>query len=131
MKHEAANAVAPTARSTDQRIYQLKVTLQDVYPPIWRRFQVPAGYSLQELHEVLQITMGWENSHPYQFVVGAIRYGEAGLELDEPPTRWAHRTKLRTAAPRLGTRLLYEYDFGDGWWHEVVVEGLVLPEEGV
>ena len=39
----------------------------------------------------------------------------AGLELDEPPTRWAHRTKLRTAAPRLGTRLLYEYDFGDGW----------------
>ena len=80
MKHEAARAEPPTTRTTDQRIYQLTVSLQDVHPPIWRRFQVPADYNLQDLHEVLQIVMGWESSHPYQLLVGATYYGETELE---------------------------------------------------
>src|SRR5215472_2111665 len=59
-------------------IYQLKVTLEDVSLPIWRRFQVPGRISLAGLHLVLQVVMGWENAHLYEFRVGKRVIGESG-----------------------------------------------------
>lgn len=67
-----ANIISLTARS----IYQGKVTLEGAKPAIWRRFQVPEDYSLHKLHKVLQIVMGWEESHLYEFRIDGTSYGE-------------------------------------------------------
>lgn len=55
--------------------YQLKITLRGSRPPIWRRFVVPDTITLPELHEVIQIVMGWTDSHLHEFVVGRVSYG--------------------------------------------------------
>ena len=57
-------------------IYQLKVTLTHSKPPIWRRIQVRPDITLYKLHQILQIVMGWTNSHLHQFIVGGVYYGE-------------------------------------------------------
>ena len=62
--------------ATNQPVYQLMVTLLESEPPIWRRLQVPADISLTKLHRVLQVVMGWEESHLHQFIVGDTYYGE-------------------------------------------------------
>jgi len=60
------------------KIYQLKVTLAEIVPPIWRRFCVPGSMKLSELHETLQIVMGWENYHLHCFKIDGLEYGSDG-----------------------------------------------------
>lgn len=64
--------------ATDAMMYQIKVTLNGVRPPIWRRLLVPSSLSLVDLHEVLQVAMGWTDSHLHQFVARGVLYGEPG-----------------------------------------------------
>ena len=111
-------------------IYQLTVTLVDIEPPIWRRIQVPADITLARLHTVLQVTMGWLDYHLHAFRVGDVEYGRPdpeyvamGVELKDD-----RRAKLSKIAPEVGTRFTYQYDFGDNWEHEIVVEE-ILPSE--
>jgi hypothetical protein len=103
--------------------YRIKITLRDIEPPIWRRIIVPSRWTLHELHEAIQVAMGWLNCHLYEFEAGGTRY--INPEDDEPDmiTGWkdATRTRLHKVA-RVGSRLIYSYDFGDGWEHDVVVE---------
>jgi hypothetical protein len=61
-------------------MYQLKVTLNDVKPPIWRRLLVPSSYSLKDLHNVLQVAMGWKGLHLHQFAARGMFYGEPDAE---------------------------------------------------
>jgi Plasmid pRiA4b ORF-3-like protein len=102
--------------------YQLKITLDEIKPPIWRRVVVPADISLAALHDVLQIAMGWTNSHLHAFEIAGHRYGRrdhadfAGDELlDE-------RRHVLGALVGPRKRFMYEYDFGDGWEHHIIVE---------
>jgi hypothetical protein len=118
------------ALPVDTVVYQLKITLQDIAPPIWRRIQIPADATLRELHEVIQTVFGWLDSHLHLFEVKGTYYGEPDLELDLPIHR-ADRTKVRTVLTRLGATMRYEYDFGDSWEHEIRLEGMSLAEEGV
>jgi hypothetical protein len=125
---------APRAAASAQRpIYQLKVTLKHSRPPIWRRIQVPSDVSLGELHWVLQLVMGWTNSHLHQFIVGRRPdwqyYGMTGFDLGDD-VQDENRVKLSQIAPRAKAKFVYEYDFGDGWEHEVVVEKVLPPEPG-
>src|SRR6476619_597446 len=109
-------------------IYQFKVTLLDIKPAIWRRIQVP-DCTLADLHEYIQAAFGWENYHMHQFDIDGERYGppapddmDFGLEMiDETDV------SLSTLIPKSGrkSRWIYEYDFGDGWRHEVLFEGFV------
>jgi hypothetical protein len=115
-------------------IYQFKVTLKGSKPPIWRRIQVPDG-TLGELHEILQIVMGWEYAHLHQFIARGEYYGmtpEPGF-LDMGPETTDENEVLISEVLRKGRkgRLIYEYDFGDGWEHEVVLEKALAPEPGV
>jgi hypothetical protein len=116
------------------RLYQLKVTLQNVTPPIWRRIQVKDG-TLDKLHERLQTAMGWTNSHLHHFQIDGRLYGDPLLMGDNfTEMGYADSTavKLGDIVPKAGTRFAfeYEYDFGDGWRHEMVFEGCLKPEPG-
>ena len=129
-KRKTAARADPSAPSA---IYQLKVMLKDTHPPIWRRLQVPDAMLLSRLHGVLQIAMGWTNSHLHQFIVGGRYYG---LPYPDPYAEEMNIIDERTAllnqiAPQVRGRFIYEYDFGDSWEHEISVEKLLEPEPDV
>ena len=63
--------------------FQLRVTLEDIYPPIWRRLLVPADITLAKLHHVIQAAMGWEDYHLHEFRIGDSGYGIRDPKLDE------------------------------------------------
>src|SRR5438105_3823682 len=62
-------------KSASRRVYQIKITLEGAKPPIWRRLLVPSSLTLGALHDILQISMGWTDSHLHQFVAGGTFYG--------------------------------------------------------
>jgi hypothetical protein len=110
-------------------IYQLKITLKGSDPPIWRRIQVP-DCTLGELHEILQVVMGWENSHLHQFDIRGKRYGvtdDEGSDWDEEVKDEEKMSISLVAKTGRKVRFSYEYDFGDDWQHEVLVEKIVDP----
>ena len=119
--------MSPRAPTT---VHQLKVTLLEIRPLIWRRLQVPSAINLRRLHDVLQAAMGWTQSHLYRFEVGDQEFGEPDPDFDLP-IRSAKSTPLRKVAPEPGVTFLYEYDFGDSWLHEIVVEKVLPPEPRV
>ena len=103
------------------RAVQLKVTLKGIQPPIWRRLVVANNYSLGDLHWVIQIAMGWDNDHMHAFSIGKVAYAcpetaDYGGELCDEDF------SLQQVIKRPGQRFTYEYDFGDGWRHEILVE---------
>jgi hypothetical protein len=97
-------------------VYQVKITLRGT--AVWRRVLVPAAVRLDRLHTVVQATMGWQDAHLHVFVDDQTYYGVPDPELgfhDE------HATRLNElVAP--GGHLVYDYDFGDSWEHEILVE---------
>lgn len=111
--------------SVDTRVYQLKVTLEGVEPPIWRRMQVPGDTRLSMLHRMLQVVMGWTNSHLHEFVVGRTRYGEPDPGFYDPELRDDRRTRLNELARGKGAEFVYVYDLGDNWEHRVLVEDVL------
>lgn len=122
-----APAPTPTATATaTDDMFQLKVTLLDTKPPIWRRVLVDGASTLDHLHEVIQAAFGWWNYHLHEFEVGRTRYGVPDPDEDwgEPPQD-ERRTRLDAIASE-GSSFRYTYDFGDGWEHKVTVEQ-VLP----
>jgi hypothetical protein len=108
----------------------VKVTLVGIRPPIWRRLQVASSINLRRLHDVIQEALGWTQSHLYRFEVGDVEFGEPDPE-DGRPVRSAKATPLRKIAPEAGASFLYEYDFGDSWQHQIVVEKVLPPGSGV
>lgn len=109
-------------------IYQFKVTLIGVTPPIWRRIQVTGGYSLAQLHLALQFAMGWENYHLYMFRIGSKKYGPPDPDgVDELGLVDAKRIRLSAAMPTVGATVTYVYDYGDDWEHELLLEAIVMP----
>lgn len=128
----ANNRATPTRRTDTNPVYQLKITLTGSTPPIWRRVQVRGNTSLSRLHAILQVAMGWTDSHLHEFVIRDTRYGMADMEWDplERP-KDERRVRLGQLLTQEQDRFTYEYDFGDGWTHEIVVEKLLPPEPGV
>lgn len=123
----------PRTRSSNAKhIHQLKITLKHIKPPIWRRIQIVGDISLGDLHYIVQAVMGWENDHLHVFRVGKVEY--ATLEGDQAVTSMGVRdeweTEVRKVLPGVGRKILYEYDFGDSWKHDVVVERIILAEGG-
>mgnify|MGYP001071569573 CR=1 FL=1 len=109
-------------------VYQLKLTLLDVQPQIWRRLLV-TNCTLEELHFIIQSVMGWENDHLYEFEVGKKRY--AGSDpMGRMGEAQTSRVDLGKVVPLVGTRFYYIYDFGDDWHHEVLVEAYGPIDEG-
>ena len=85
--------------------------------------------TLARLHRIIQVAMGWGAAHLHQFIVGQAYIGEPhpdyGFEMQDE-----RRVKLSEVAPGEGFKFRYEYDFGDGWLHQVLVEKVLPPESG-
>lgn len=110
-----------------QRIYQLHVTLLDIEPVIWRRLWIPGSLKLSKLDRVIQEAFGWTNSHLHEFRVAGERYGMTNIEsMDgDEDLRDDKKFTLAKVLKDSVKEFEYEYDFGDGWRHRVVVEGIM------
>jgi hypothetical protein len=115
-------------------VYQLKITLKESQPPIWRRIQVK-DCTLDKMHEHIQTVMGWTNSHLHHFKIGEQFYGDPmliGDNFEEFEYEDSTTTTLSDIIPenRRKFRFEYEYDFGDSWYHEILFEGHAKEEPG-
>jgi hypothetical protein len=108
-------------------VYQLKVTLQGSRPPVWRRLLVPANLTLDRLHDVLQVGMGWEDYHLHRFVADDVSYGTPDPE-DWVEVSDERKVRLNRLLKEPGQSLLYEYDFGDSWEHSILLEQVVRSD---
>ncbi len=138
------------------QVHELKITLCGSKPPIWRHVAVPCDMRLGDLHWVIQIVMGWTNSHLHQFTVPNTRPKPTKEELRSLDWQaryerltmyrdhcWSdprmevegaedeRKVSLNKLAPAVKCKFIYEYDFGDGWEHEIKVVKISLPAEGV
>ena len=101
-------------------VYQIKITLEGSKPPIWRRLLVPPNLTLSDLHYILQIAMGWTDSHLHEFHVGEKVYGVPHPDMDW--TLDEDRVKLSQIVTGEKCKFRYEYDMGDSWSHLILVE---------
>jgi hypothetical protein len=115
-----ADSARPDERILSLTVHELRVTLLDVSPPVWRLIRVPSALPLSTVHAVLQIAFGWEDRHLHEWRVGDVIYGLSdedswGEDLADEST-----AILGEVAP-VDSILRYDYDFGDGWEHVVEV----------
>ena len=108
-------------------IYQLKIFILDISPMIWRRVKVRSDSTIADLHYIIQIAMGWTDSHLHRFVIHGKDYGVAqigGINFTDDPTE----IKLADFAWKVKEQFLYEYDFGDFWQHQIRVEAILTSK---
>lgn len=121
-----------TPATSQTPIYQIKVALEESKQPIWRRVLVHSDITLAQLHTIIQVVMGWTNSHLHQFIVDGTYYGlphpdyeDMGMEMHDE-----RQVKLNQIVREQGDTFRYEYDFGDSWLHILEVEDIQEPEAG-
>ena len=104
-------------------IYQVKVTLQGVEPPVWRRLLIPADLFLHDFHKVLQTGMGWENQHVHLFLKGRKVFGIADDEWSVNSEFQDYTiVRVNDLLRKAGDEMIYRYDMGDDWRHTVTLE---------
>ena len=138
------------------QVHELKITLCGCKPPIWRRVAVSSNMRLSDLHQVIQVVMGWGNYHLHQFIIPDTRPKPTREELASLDWQaryerltmcrdrcWSDprmevegaedesRVTLSELAPAVKSKLIYEYDFGDGWEHLIKVVKIGPPVEAV
>jgi hypothetical protein len=114
-------------------VYQIKITLENVQPSIWRRVQVLSDCTLAQLHRVIRAVMAWEDYHLHQFTIKRRVYSvpdpeDADYEqkvIDE------RRVRLSKVVSQVGTRFDYHYDFGDNWHHDLLLEAILMPDPSI
>jgi Plasmid pRiA4b ORF-3-like protein len=112
-------------------VFQIKMTLIGIDPPIWRRIQTK-DCTLKELHALIQVTMGWEFEHLYRFKIGGLDFANLEMMRDDE-AKDSRDTNLSEVLPARNRRprFYYEYDFGDEWIHQLIVEERFRPNETV
>jgi len=103
-----------------KQVYQFKISLLGIRPTIWRQIQVPDSYTILDLHNAIQGAMGWDNFHLYKFTMGINDY-------DAMP----EGRRIKSVFSLENCRAYYEYDFGDCWEHEVLLEKILPSVPGV
>ena len=121
-----------TVSGRPKTVYQVLVTLREVRPPVWRRILVHGNITLGRLHRVLQAAMGWEESHLHMFKVQGRRFSDPKFQLDDDGDVKVHdetRITLEAASRKGKQGIVYEYDFGDRWHHDLKVERVLDPAD--
>jgi len=117
----------PIPPTDEANAFQVKVTLTWTKPPIWRRLLVPPIIPLDWFHAVLQSAMGWGHEHLHQFVVGRTYFSSPEFGLEEVEDECA--VTLGELLNPANKKIVYEYDFGDGWMHDIALEKTVVSKE--
>lgn len=96
-------------------IYRLKITLRYTTPPVWRRVQVADDTALGDLHDIIQAAMGWENDHLHASRAGKAEYAttEGDRAVIGLTVRDEWEADMRAVLPKVGSKMLYLYEFGD------------------
>ena len=113
------------------KIYQLKITLKNIKPPVWRRVEVPANIKLSQLHDVIQTVMGWYDYHLQSFEIGGVEFFANKEDLSEFGGTLTSKAKLNDYLVVEKQKANYTYDFGDDWKHEILLEAIKDAEKGV
>jgi hypothetical protein len=111
------------------QMYQIKIQLRGAPLPIWRRIQVSGDTRLSQLHYILLIAMGWNGGHLHQFTIGNRTYSDREAQLEDVLDE--DQFTLDGLELKEKAKFRYEYDFGDSWEHEILIEKIALPEENV
>ena len=112
-----------------RNLYQIKVSLNGVKPPVWRRLLLSSTTILPTLHDIIQIAMGWTDSHMHQFTVGNERYGVPNPDFMDG-TKPEGRIRIGVLLKEEKQWIIYEYDFGDGWEHKLMLEKILPYKSG-
>ena len=118
------------APATTKLVYQLKVTLLDIEPPVWRRIQVSGATKLPDLHLMIQAAMGWFNCHLHMFGIDGERYGMSDPDFLDDDVVDEKKFRLDKVAPHTDATFQYVYDFGDNWEHDVLIEQIMPSKRG-
>lgn len=117
-------------------IFQFKTTLKHTDPKIWRQIQVPGNYTFWDLHVAIQDAMGWTDTHLHAFIIPT-HPGEAPVEIGIPEEDFPDDNllagwdiPLSKYVHSAGYSFGYDYDFGDDWSHDVVLEAVLNAEKG-
>lgn len=106
-----------------EQIYQIHISLKGSQPKIWRRMLVKPDITLVDFHKIIQTVMGWTNSHLHQFIKGEDSYSPEEFEVED--TKNSRTVKLNSLLKKEQDKINYEYDFGDGWLHDIVLEKIM------
>jgi hypothetical protein len=117
-------------RNAATTVHVVKVSLFGAKPPVWRRLEIPSAMPLNELHQVLQAAFEWDDYHLHQFETVCGEYGDPAHNDD-----WSERddesaVTLAQVATAQRAKVVYVYDFGDDWRHDIVVEKILPAEPG-
>ncbi len=112
-------------------IYQIQIALRGFKPKIWRRILIPSDTLLADFHEIIQITMGWENYHLHQFIKDGTYYSnENDAEAVFHSINYQKKkTRVKNLLTAVKEKIVYEYDFGDSWEHDIILEK-IIPFDG-
>lgn len=118
-----------------ENVLQFKITLKHIKPPIWRRIQVPETYSFWDLHTAIQDAMGWYDEHLHEFVnTNCYKDKRSSILIGLSEGNKYIRNEKNKIAPYFSepkAKMLYQYDFGDGWEHDILLEKILPRENGV
>ena len=130
-KRVTRQAFPKPAKSALSTIHRVKVTIHDSKPPIWRRLELPSAMTLDLVHETLQIAFDWEGYHMHVFETACGPFGSPDQADDW--LGWADEATatLSQVAPAETAKIVYVYDFGDDWQHDIMVEKILAAEPGV
>ncbi|MFH0960205.1 MAG: plasmid pRiA4b ORF-3 family protein [Pseudomonadota bacterium] len=117
-------ASVPTAGPSNL-VYQMKITLKGIRPPIWRRIQVKGDITLKVLHKTIQLVVGWSNSHLHEFNIFGVSYGDPEQEVGSDEKKF-RLNKLNLSEK---DKFIYVYDFGDNWEHDILIEKILPIDE--
>jgi tetratricopeptide (TPR) repeat protein len=135
-KDREQQAPQPHAEECSDDVYELKVTLDGTYPPVWRKIAVPAAFTFWELHVAIQDAMGWEDRHLHSFFVRnkegrKVRIGipQEGLFEGGDGMLPGWEESIRRYFSRKGSNIRYVYDFGDDWLHIIELDNIASIEK--
>lgn len=115
-----------------QQIYQIQIVLKGFKPKIWRRIIVPSHVLLSDFHDIIQISMGWTDSHLHQFIKNRMNYTVRMKDDDFWDDSYSvdyKKMKISDLLTKMKEKIIYEYDFGDSWEHELILEKILPFDE--
>ena len=100
---------------------RLRISLVDIEPRIWRRVELPLAMTLNEVHQVIQVVMGWSDYHLHEFNIGSATYGPSFPKDEFGDTEDERMLTLSSIVDQGIKKIRYVYDFGDNWVHEISI----------